>query len=227
VIGDIAGISGAAILLGEITQLAIIQAVAAGVATVTAGVVGADVKDWRMALRRQKDPKTLTKAQQEYAHLFSGADSGLRLVKAVLLVAGTIGVLIAVSIYALRTSVEGSLSGMVFGGLAGAIALASFLNAWAFADEVADALDVSRHDVTCARRVALQLGARWVLRRRAQVVEQARSIRLEYERRGVAAAYGFRALLFRALRANPGVVGHGEARASATIGRRRKDEGAR
>lgn len=116
--GDVAGITGAAVLLGEIPELAVMQAFSAGMATVTAGLVGVDLKDLRLAARRRTDEADLLPELEPWAHLFRGVDQGAPRVKTMMLAALAIGLTVAAAIFGLRASVEGGISGVVFGALA-------------------------------------------------------------------------------------------------------------
>ena len=223
--GDVAGQAGAALSYGEPYVTAIPQALATGAAAITAGMVGADVRDRRMAALRRKDPNDLPDDLKLWAHLFSGSDSGTALVKTVMGVATVAALLVAGGIFALRASVEGSLGGIVYGCLAGAITLASFINAYFYADEIADQIDSAqaRYNNETARANRLANGD--ALRRFNQSTAAADSITHEYAKRGEAAAVRFRALKWRAMRGNPGVVGHGFApEPEPPIGRRTRQE---
>jgi hypothetical protein len=76
-----------------------------GVAAITAGVVGGDLKNLRLAAKRQLPEDQITGGLKPFSRLFRGVDSGAHRVKAVVGVSVTIGLLIAVGIFALRTSV--------------------------------------------------------------------------------------------------------------------------
>jgi hypothetical protein len=210
-LGDVAGIAGAAILRGEIVYLAIIQAAAAGTSAVTAGVVGADVRELQQARRRRRDLDDLSDDEREFAHFFQGPNAGDVVVRAIVLVAVTITLLVAVGIFALRASVDGALGGFIFGLLAAAICLASALNSWAYADEVADQIDTVESDYSRELNRHKKLASDPDLRAYNQAAEETRSIKAEFEARGVAAGLRYLALKFRVLRQNPGVFGHGPA----------------
>src|SRR5919204_256931 len=133
--GDVAGVAGAAILLGETVALGVLQAVASGTAAITGGLLAQEVRDSRLARKREKLPRDLTDDERRFAHLFRGGDGGERIVKWIVAAATLIGVLIAVSIFALRYSTEGSTAAWAFGLLAAAIALASWANVYHYTDE--------------------------------------------------------------------------------------------
>src|SRR5919202_5343902 len=100
--GDVAGVAGAAILLGETVALGVLQAVASGTAAITSGLLAQEVKDSRLARKRERTPRDLTSDERRFAHLLSGGDSGERIAKVVALTGVLIGALIAGSIFALR-----------------------------------------------------------------------------------------------------------------------------
>lgn len=54
-VGDVAGLSGAAVSLGEVPALAVLQAFSAGIATITAGLAGAEIRHRQNAAQRQLD----------------------------------------------------------------------------------------------------------------------------------------------------------------------------
>jgi len=207
--GDVAGITGAAVLLGEIPDLAVMQACSAGMATVTAGLVGVDLKDLRLAARRATDPSDLASELQPWAHLFRGADPGGARVKTVVLAALAIGLTVGVAIFGLRASVEGGVSGLVFGGLAAAFAAASFVNTWWYADEMADQIDQARTRYETELKRQQQLAGRPELSAYQGAAEERDSMIREHQLRGAAAKSAITALKHRALRRNPQVVGHG------------------
>ncbi|MBT1003952.1 hypothetical protein KIH31_15280 [Paenarthrobacter sp. DKR-5] len=210
-LGDIAGIAGAAILLGEIPSLALLQAVASAVAAVTAGLAGNDIRDARLARRRARDTKDLPPQHQRFAWIFNGGDTGERIVKAIVLAGITITVLIIGGIFALRAGVEGSLGGIVFGCLAGAICLASVLNTYQYADEVADLLDRAYHRyIRASNRLRTLAGAPAIARYESAAAEAA-SITAEHSERGTAGQLKLTALKHGVSRANPAVMGHGPA----------------
>lgn len=207
--GDAVGVAGAAILLGEEVWIACGQALATGLAAVTAGLAGHDLKELRLARQRQRDPDDLTEDEKRYRRFFDDTSPGDSLLKVLAYLSGTIVLLIALGIFALRASIEGTLAGLVFGSLAAATALASFMNSYAHADEVADLLAVTRRTYQQAIRDYRRLGQAVPIRRQAEALEKAASIEREHALRGEAAAHHLQAMKFQSLTANPGVVGHG------------------
>ncbi|MGE3795596.1 MAG: hypothetical protein AB7I38_16960 [Dehalococcoidia bacterium] len=224
-IGDIAGISGASIMMGEIPALAFTMSASAAIATVVAGLTGTEVRDLRSSLRRQRDVDSLTDKQQVFQHLFAGVDDGKKYVRALIGVSVAVGSIIACSIFALRYSIEGPLVGLVYGGIAGAIAAASFIESYMYADEIADQIDNAQNDYDkeLARHTKLAASAPW--KQHAQRATEADSIQAEHTSRGQAAQDRLRALKFGILRRNPGVVGHGDH--GETVGRTTRKGGAK
>ena len=223
--GDVAGQAGAALSYGEPYVTAIPQALATGMAAVTAGMVGADVRDRHLGALRHKETDDLAPELTPWAHLFTRAETPMATAKTATMVAVTAGILVAGGIFALRAGVEGILGGIVYGCLAGAISLASFINAYFYADEIADQIDAAEASyVTEAARATRLAGGRQV-RRFNESTAESDSIKTEHTQRGEAAATRFRALKWRAMRGNPGVVGHGPTpTVDAPIGRRTRTE---
>jgi hypothetical protein len=211
VLGDIAAISGAAIMRGEIVSLAVLQAVAVGIAAVTAGVIGEDIRDMRLARKRQRDPESLSAAEEEFADLFKGVDVGEKIVKLMIFVAVAVAVLTAGGIFALRSDREGMMNGVIFAALALAICFASGLNTYVYSDEAADRLDTADRVYAKELKRHRQLSERSALRQFAEATAEEESIKTEHKALGRAARGRMKALKFKIFRQNPGVVGHGPA----------------
>ena len=219
--GDVAGQAGAALSFGEPYVTAIPQALATGMAALTAGMVGAELRDLRNAVRRQRDPDDLPEALAPWAYMFRVPDMGSALAKLIVGVGAVASLTIAGGIFWLRAAIEGSSAGGVYGLLAIGIALASAINAYFYADEIADQIDSTEQDYTRELKRADQIAAHPHLVRHASARAEAGSIRGEHTSRGLAAAHRLRALRARVLRLNPGVVGHGIGPDEQTpIGRR-------
>ncbi|MHA7271205.1 hypothetical protein [Arthrobacter sp. HLT1-20] len=208
-LGDAVGVAGAAILLGEEFWIACGQALATGLAAVTAGLAGHDLKELRLARQRRRDLDELTDDEKLYRRFFDDTAAGDALLKIVAYLAGAIIILIALGIFSLRASIEGALEGLVFGALAGATALASVINSYVHADEVADLVAVARRDYQREVRTYRRTGRAKPTTLRAKAAENAVSIETEHWLRGQAAARHIQALKYQSLTANPGVVGHG------------------
>lgn len=221
VLGDTAGVLGAAITLGEIPLVALGQALATGFAAVTAGQAGADLKDLRMARQRQRDPDELTEDEQHYRQLFTGLEAGVSIMKMVGWTSLTIVLIVTAGIFSLRLAVEGMVAGAAFGALAAATALASFISTYGYTDDVSDLLRTIERNYRKAVREHTKLDGAQATRQLAEASETARSVRAEYAHRGLAARARIKALCQRVLRNNPGVVGHGPvAEEPDVIGRR-------
>jgi hypothetical protein len=207
--GDVVGFTMVGVNIGDYPILAFLLSISAAVATVIAGLVGAEVRDLRMAQRRRLDPGTLTAVQQPLRHLFTGEDDGKRIVKIVCGVSAAIALTIALSIFAGRAELEGTLIGLIYGGIAAAVASASLVESYMYADEVADHIDNASdgYEKELARHVRLAGSTVW--RRRYEKIAQTEAIVSEHAARGDAAAHHLRALKWGVLRRNPGVTGHG------------------
>jgi hypothetical protein len=207
--GDVAGVAGAAILLGETVELGVLQAIASGTAAITSGLLAQEVKDSRLGRKREKVPRDLTSDERRFAHLFRGGDSGERIVKAVVAAGVLIGALIACSIFALRLSTEGSTAAWAFGLLAAAVALASWANVYHYTDEVSDLIDARRADYTRElKRLETLLNADGISAHYAALA-QVTSIRTEATSRGLAAQKAVEATAGQLLNEHSDVAGHG------------------
>lgn len=214
-LGDTAGVWGAAISLGEIPELALGQALATGLAAVTAGLVGGEVRMLAHAKSRQRDPDSLSPDELRYRRLFEGAAQEVVTTKIAVGTAATVVVLVTGSIFALRAATEGSLAGIAFGCMAAATALASFISSYIHADEVADLLATyDRRFRVALRRHKRASRAKPITVHEAATAET-ESIEREYGHRGDAAVRKVEACKHRMLRRNPQVVGHGDVAADA------------
>lgn len=210
-LGDTVGVWGAAISLGEIPELALGQALATGFAAVTAGLVGGELRTLAQAKSRRRDPDELTEDERRYRRLFEGVEPELPLLKIASGSAATVGVLVTASIFALRAVTEGTMAGLVFGGLAAATVLASFISSYIHADEIADLLATYEHRYARTVRRYRKASRAKPLKVRAASKAEIDSIEREYASRALAAAHKVEACKQRMLRRNPQVVGHGEA----------------
>lgn len=226
--GDTAGIWAAAVIHGEIVYIAFGQALAVGLAAVCAGLVGGELKDLRMARARRRDPESLSEDELPYRRLFTGTDDGLAIVKLIGFLSLTVVMLLGIGIFALRSGIEGGLSGLAFSLFAAATAIASGLLGYSTADEVADLLAAMAKRARRAEKRHLKLAAGSPLKVRAEAEEAARSIQAEYQLRGQAAAKRMESLVWRVLRRNPHVAGHGypAGEQSGVVGRRTRRGGA-
>ncbi|MDL9980095.1 hypothetical protein [Microbacterium candidum] len=210
-IGDVTGIAGAAIWMGEVPVMAVIMAISAATAAVTAGLSGAEVRDVRNRERRARPAEDLAQAQQPFAHLFRAPDRGWPFVKALVWVSVAVAATIATGIFALRATIDDPVVGLVFGGFAAAIAAASWIESYMYADDIADLLDNTRADYEREILRHQTLGASTPWRRREEALVEAESITTEHSYRGEAAQSHLKAMRFGILRRNPQVVGHAPA----------------
>lgn len=217
-VGDIAGIATAAIWLGEIPAIAVIMALSAAAATVTAGLSGSEVRDIRDCIRRAVLLPDLPEALLPYRHLFEVAERAWPYVKALLWVSVSVAGTIACAIFALRASIEDPLVGLVFGGIAAAIAAASWIESFCYADAVADLIENAEADYTREIATHQKLAASAALRSHEEALATATSIQAEQSHRGEAAGHHMQALLYGILRRNPQTAGNGPAAEPTAIG---------
>jgi len=228
--GDAAGVFGASILWGELIPTAIGQALAAGAAAVAAGWVGADVRERRDAKARAalaSSGKLRKQLRRRYPSLFAPVPLERDTYGVLLAVAVVIVICLGAAIFALRAAVEASLlAGFIFGGLAVATALGSFINSWHHADQVADLLDRYSALYENAVREQQALDTASVISRRGAAKQRAAQQQAYHETLGNAAMQHVLALKYGVHRRNPEVFGHGTAKsrvvevASRPIGRR-------
>jgi hypothetical protein len=226
--GDTAGVWSAAVTNGDVPSIAFGQSLASGLAAACAGLVGAELKYIRMAKARQRDPESLTEDEARYARLFADTDNGGSIVKLISFFSLVVVALLAVGIFNLRSSIEGSASGLTFGLLAAATAIGSGLLGYSATDEVADLLAAMAKRAQKAEQRYLKLVKSSAFRDKAQAEEAARSIRDEYQLRGQAAGKRVESLSWRVQRRNPQVFGHGfpAGEQGGVIGRRTRRGGA-
>ncbi|WP_433576804.1 hypothetical protein [Nocardia brasiliensis] len=217
-LGDIAGLGGAAISYGEVPALALMQAMSASVATVLAGMVGTEFKYMKQARERRNVDGSLPSELEPYRALLLGPLAGRKYVVVLSAIATVIALCIAVGIFSLRAAIEGVIAGYVFGSLAIGIALGSWVNSFRYADAVADKIEAARQDYRREARAHARLPRSWRLVWAEHSLEKARLIRLHHLLEGEAAHAQVMAAKYLALQQNPGVVGHGPA--ASEIGRR-------
>jgi hypothetical protein len=226
-LGDLAGITTAAIWLGEIPAIALVMAISAAAATVTAGLSGGEVRDVRDRVRRARPASDLQTELLPYAHHFDAPDHGWPYVKALVYVSVAVAGTIACAIFALRASIEDPLVGLVFGGIAAAIAAASWIESFCWTDAIADLLDNAEADYKreLTRHQTLAASDAW--QRREEAVATATSIRAEQKHRGTGAGHHMQGLLYGILRRNPQTAGNGPAAEPTAIGQTARRGGAK
>lgn len=221
VLGDWAGLASALVLLGDIPELAMAQATAAAASVVTAGLLGAELKNLRASKKRAIDPGELTQDQAVFRSLFSVEDKGGRIAKVVLVSSLLVGSVVAAGIMALRAELDGLLSGFVFAGFAVGVAFASYVSSYVHADEVADTLAAAEGKYHRLTKLAAQLAAAPSISRFEGHLAHSSAARRHAKAQGAAASLLIEAELQGIRRRNPGVAGHGPA--DEVIGRRHRD----
>jgi len=211
--GDLAGMTGALVSLGEVPWVAGMQALAVAAAAVVVGMLASEVKHVRDARRRM--------AAGPADHLPPGLlfqpDGGEAVVRWVLLGGLAAMLLVAGGITALRSITDGA--GWIFGCFAAAVTLGSAANAYVHSDEVTDLLDnlTRQHRRDDAELHHLDLAA---VAERDREAALAASVRKEWDARGDAAIARVDAACALALVNNPAIAGHGSTHTS-TNGTRR------
>lgn len=210
-LGDVTGISSAAIMLGEVPGIAVVMAISAAAATVAAGLSGTEVRDVRNRERRARSADLLTEQQRPFAHLFETPDHGWPFARALCWISASVAATIGCAIFALRATVDDPLVGVVFGGIAASIAAASWVESYMYADDIADLIAHAESDYqrVAERHQSLAGAAPW--KHREEALAETDSITREHDKRGVAARLHLRSLRYGILRRNPQVVGHGPA----------------
>jgi len=208
-IGDLAGFATAAIWLGEPIFIAVTLAASAAAATVVAGLIGTEYCDLRRRRLRACSPHDLPSELAQFEHLFTESPSGESIMKRVLLVSLMTAVMVSVAIGALRAAVDEPLVGVIFAGIAFAVAGGSFLVSYAGADEIADLIDRYHGEYVTQEKRHLTLSSDQAWHDWAGHGAQAGSIQDAAHRRGQAARSHVQALKWRILRNNPSVAGHG------------------
>jgi hypothetical protein len=215
--GDLAGMTGSLISLGEVPWVAGVQALAVAAAAVVVGMLASEVKHVRDARRRiAAGPPPSRHAAggqnpQATGVLFQ-PDGGEAVVRWVLLGGLAALLLIAGGVSALRSITDGA--GLIYGCFAAAVTLGSAANSYVHSDEVTDLLDnlTRQHRRDDAELHRLDLGPVAEREREEAVVA---SVRAEWQARGEAAVARVDAACALALVNNPAVAGHGPARVPA------------
>lgn len=216
-VGDIGGITGAALMLGEEPAYALFQATSAAVAAVTLGAVGREVRYVLSARTRRKELSDLTKQEESFASFFVSPNLAETLVKILVLTCATGMLLIATAIYALREATEGSAAGLTFGCIALALGIASFYNSFDTADDVAEFLD---HEAAIAKKAEKEAAASRavsVIGARAAALTEVDSVVVQNRAEAESAAAAIRRRLYKVLGDSPGVAGNGTAMAKPSM----------
>ncbi|GAA4536566.1 hypothetical protein [Amycolatopsis samaneae] len=227
-LGDTGGVWSAAVINGDIVYIALLLALASGVAGICSGLVGAELRSIRLARARQREPEHLTDDERRYQQLFAGPGGGMGIVALTGLVSIAVVGFIAIGVGTLRASTDGSAAGTTFGLLAAATALASGLLGYSATDDVADLLDTLAKRVRYAEARHLELASSEAMQQRARALVTANSLSDEHALRGQAAAHHMDSLSWRIQVRNPAVLGHGfpAGEQGGVIGRRPRRGGA-
>lgn len=210
--GDVAGLSGAALAIGETYFNAIGQAVSAAFAAITLGAIGTEVKRLVQARSRAAAAPKLDKSYAPFRHLFIASNKVDVIVKFVTFGAIAGIAVIAIAIFALRESIEGGAAGLCFGLLALAIGAASFVNSYTTtACAVSDYLDQLDRDVAQSHAELEACKRDPYLKAYAGAIAEAKNIRATWKALGEAARLGRLREKFGILSKNARVVGHGYA----------------
>lgn len=225
-VGDLAGFATAALWLGELPLIAFTLAASAAAATIVAGLIGAEYSDLRRQQLRQRSVEELTSEQAPFRHLFteSGGSSGAVIMKRVLLLSIGTALMVSVGIGALRAAVDDPLVGVIFAGIALAVAGGSFLVSYAGADEIADLVDLYHTDYQVRQKQHMTLAADQIWRDWAESGAEESSLQDEALSHGEASSSHMQALKWRVLRNNPSVAGHGSPHGEP-VGRAVRKEG--
>jgi hypothetical protein len=125
-LGDVAGITNGAMQLGDAWPLALTQGIGVGVAGVSAGMVGGEVRRQRERVNRPDQPPA---GAEPFVHLF-GPDEGRPHANFVLTVAGLAAGLIMLGQFALRATLDGNIVGLVYAAFGAAVVAGSFVNSY-------------------------------------------------------------------------------------------------
>lgn len=207
--GDVAGQVGAALSYGESPWTAVPQALATGMAALTAGMVGTELRQLRDTQRRSQDEDELPETLVPWAHLFREPDLGQALARLVIWIGLGAGLGVAGGIFMLRMIIEGPGAGLVYGLLAIGITLASAVNSYFYADEIADQIDAANTSYRTELKLANELANGPSVIRHASASAEAELTGREHQARGRAADKRMQALKWRVLGNNPEVAGHG------------------
>lgn len=209
--GEVAALSGAALMLGETYLNAYAVGAVAGVSAVILGMVGKDLRiQWRQQRRAAIHAEDeLPEQLVPYRELFTAPTTGQRLLSGFVGLAGVGFLALAVAVYGLRAVTEGGTVGLLFAALAVLLAAASVGSGWAFGDDVADTLAIYEDDYHRETRRLQRMAASRAVSSAAEHRLRAESIWEEFAHRGEAARLVVEGAKFRLLARNPATVGHG------------------
>ena len=192
--GDVVGVSASLINFGLLPWMALIQGLSIGGAVVTLGQVGTELKHMQRARELQRPEEELTEDQRHFAHLFAGPSGGESIAKVVFSITAAALLLIFGGVLSVQWATDGLAAGLFFGCLGAAIGLASIVNYWAFADQVADIVDNAKADYAEADAQLAALSDSPIRRAHGKASAELASITEESELRAKAGAARLQAL---------------------------------
>ena len=214
VLGDVAGASGAILLLGEEPFNAFAQATSVAVSAVILGVVGTEVRHWVAANARQKPVEKLNEEEKTCESFFTGPApfTAIKILGLVFIagVAAIVG-----GIFTLREAAEGQDVAVAFGCFAFAVCVASFLNSYEYACEVSDYLETANSWRKKFGKEAAEAGAAPVISEHHAAEAEVESIKARNKAESAAAGHGLRREMYEEFQREPKTFGHGTARREA------------
>jgi hypothetical protein len=210
VLGDMAACSGAILLLGETPFNAFGQASSAAISAVTLGAIGSTTKRQQQTRSFAKVFTGDHKIPSRYKPLFLGRNEGDRVARNVTLLAFLGLALIAIAIFSLRDTTEGSAAAWTFGLLSAAIGLASFVNSYSTTCVFGEYLDRLKVRVDRAQAWLNECQHDSVFVLHDGAVAKVKSVQAIWSARGLAAWWARQREKFAILNANPRAVGNGE-----------------
>ncbi|WP_157983831.1 hypothetical protein [Nesterenkonia muleiensis] len=219
--GEVAAVSGAALMLGETPLNSYAIGGVAGVSAVILGMVG---KSLAVQWRRQRRAAIyaegeLPESLHNYRELFTAPTTGQKTLTGVVGLAGFGFVCLAVAVYGLRSVVDGGTAGLLFAALALMLAAASVISGWMFGDDVADTLAIYEADYSRETKRLRRYAASRAVSSETTNHARAASIREEHAHQGEAARLVVEGAKYRLLARNPATAGHGPGR--EPLGRQR------
>lgn len=199
---DIASVAGSGVALGELPGVAFLQALGAGTAAATSGLIGGELRKRQMAHLYGSD-RSMAPDDSAAFKVFGLDPDDLALRVAMVVV-----VAITLSVFLMRT-VQGPAAAMGFALLALGSASCSFLNSWVHCKPAAEILDGHRQSHEIAQAEYLALAGHEAVAREGAALSEANSIEAEHAARGEAARQHILAKLWAVFRRHPWIFGHG------------------
>jgi hypothetical protein len=211
VLGDLAGASGAILVLGEEPFNAFAQAAGVAVSAVVIGSIGATLRHWVMARARRKPLEDLTDEEKACASFFAGPDH-LAMATKILFMVFVAGVAaIVTGVFTLRDAAEGEGAAIAFGCFAFAVCLASFFNSYEYACEVSDFLEAAGRRLKLFEKDAAKAGGDRTIANYNGAVAEVYSIHARNNAESAAAGRGLLGEMYGEFLDRPELYGHGIA----------------